>query len=145
MKVIIEDVGPDGEEALILRCREIDESLVKLINQFKSGGQVLNVLKEGEWFRVEPKEVFYFESVDNKVFLYTGAECFEMKQKLYEIEQELGGGDFFRISKSVIANLSKMKSLAPAFNGRMEAVLKNGEKLMISRQYVGKLKEKLGL
>ncbi|MEZ3472541.1 MAG: LytTR family transcriptional regulator DNA-binding domain-containing protein, partial [Lachnospiraceae bacterium] len=32
-----------------------------------------------------------------------------------------------------------------AFNGRFEAFMRNGERVMISRQYVSALKEKLGL
>ena len=46
---------------------------------------------------------------------------------------------------SGILNLDKIKSLSPAFGGRFEALLKNGEKTVISRQYVGVLKKKLGL
>ena len=42
-------------------------------------------------------------------------------------------------------NLNKIRRLAPAFGGRYEALLENGEKVIISRQYVGMLKEKLGV
>ena len=52
---------------------------------------------------------------------------------------------FFRANKAVIVNLNKIKSLSPAFGGRFEAVLKNGYKVIISRSYVPKLKELLGL
>ena len=92
-----------------------------------------------------PKEIFYFEAVDNKVFLYLEKDVYETKQKLYELEELFRGTDFVRVSKSVILNLSKVKSLSPAFNGRFEATMKNGEKLIVSRAYVPALKEKLGL
>ena len=145
MKVIIEDVGPDGEEELILRCREVDERLMRLINRVKAGNQFLNAQKDGKWFRLSPGEIYYIEAVDNRVYLYAQKEVYESRNRLYELEGELGPGDFFRISKSVIVNLSKIKSLTPAFSGRLEAVLKNGEKVIISRQYVARLKEVLGL
>lgn len=58
---------------------------------------------------------------------------------------QYAGTDFFRVSKSVILNLSKVKSFSPSFNGRFEAVMKNGERIMISRQYVPLLKTKLGI
>lgn len=58
---------------------------------------------------------------------------------------ELPGWMFVRVSKSVILNVNKIKSLAPAFGGRYEALLKNGEKIIISRQYVSSLKEVLGV
>lgn len=145
MKVIIEDIGSGEEEQLILRCRELDDSLVKLINRLKTGDMRLTAQKDGKWFRMEPKEIYYIESVDNKVFFYSGTNCYESRQKLYELESLLGDSDFFRISKSAIVNLTKIKSLAPAFNGRLEAMLQNGERVIISRQYVVRLKEALGL
>ncbi len=29
MKIIIEDIGPDEEEAVIIRCREVDEAVMQ--------------------------------------------------------------------------------------------------------------------
>ena len=54
------------------------------------------------------------------------------------------GTEFLRISKSTIADVSKFHRLSPAFNGRLEAKLKNGETIIVSRQYVPALKQKLG-
>ena len=96
-------------------------------------------------FFVEPAEVFYFESVDQKVFAYCASEVYQVRSKLYELLDELPGWIFVRVSKSVILNINKMKSLTPAFGGRYEALLKNGEKVIISRQYVSSLKEVLGV
>ena len=145
MKVIIEDIGQGEEEQIVIRCRELDESLMKLINGFKTGNTKITATSEGNIFQIEPKEIYYFEAVDNKVFLYGKTEVYETKRKLYEVENELEGNDFFRASKSVILNITKIKSLTPAFSGRLEALLKNGERVIISRQYVGELKNKLGL
>ena len=94
---------------------------------------------------MHPDSVYYFESVDNKVFAYEKAEVSELKQKLYELEQRFAGTDFIRISKSMILNLAKVERFAPSFSGRFEAILQNGEKVMISRQYVPALKKQLGL
>ena len=92
-----------------------------------------------------PKDVYYFESVDNKVFAYCEKQVYEVRKKLYELESDLSGTDFLRISKSVIVDLSKIRNLSPSFNGRLEALLRNGEKIIISRQYIPALKKKLDL
>jgi DNA-binding LytR/AlgR family response regulator len=97
-----------------------------------------------EIHRVSPSDIFYIETVDNKTFLYCESDVYEAKQKLYELE-ELRMTDFLRISKSVIVNLSKIKSLAPSMSGKLEATLKNGERVVISRQYVNELKKNLGI
>lgn len=52
--------------------------------------------------QIKLSDVYYFESVDNKVFMYCRDKVFESKQKLYELEQVVEGKKFFRASKSSI-------------------------------------------
>ena len=110
-----------------------------------AGGAGKAHARQERLFRILPSAVYYFEAVDNRVFAYLEKEVYETKLKLYELEERLAGTDFFRASKSTVINLAKVESLSPAFNGRFEAAMKNGEKLIVSRQYVPVLKEKLGL
>lgn len=145
MKVTIVDIGEGEEEEIILKCRSLDDNMVKLINRLKQGGSKLTAYKDGGMFFIDSGEVFYFESVDQKVFAYCKSEVYLVKSKLYELMDELPGWIFVRVSKSVILNVNQIKSLTPAFGGRYEALLKNGEKVIISRQYVGLLKEQLGV
>ena len=145
MKITIQDL-PDGEEEeIIIRCRGMDEQLMKLVYALRTGREKLTVSREDRLFQIPPSSVYYFEAVDNKVFAYLDKDVYETKYKLYELEDKLFGTDFFRASKSTVVNLAMVESLSPAFNGRFEARMKNGERLIISRQYVPVLKEKLGL
>ncbi|MDF2541289.1 MAG: LytTR family transcriptional regulator [Herbinix sp.] len=145
MKIIIEDCNPDEEEQIIIRCSNMSETVMKLISELKMGQKKLTGTKDGNIIMIEPQNVYYFEGVDNKVFIYCKQNVYETKLKLYEIEAAYENSDFFRASKSVIINISKVRSLSPAFSGRLEALLFNGEKVIISRQYVPELKKKLGL
>jgi DNA-binding LytR/AlgR family response regulator len=83
--------------------------------------------------------------VDGKIFFYTENELYEATAKLYQIEESLKHLQFARISKTVIANLDKMLSIRKAENSRLVATLVNQEKLVVSRQYVSEIKEKLGV
>ena len=85
-------------------------------------------------------EVFYFEAVDERVFAYTKNMTFELKSRLYEIENAYVDRHFIRCSKSFVINLMKLESISPALNGRFMANMKNSEKIIISRQYVPSLK-----
>ena len=145
MKIIIEDIGPDEEEAVIIRCREVDEAVMQLVNGLKLKKEKLTVRQGEKILQIEPGDIYYFEAVDNKVFLYLEKNVYETKLKLYELERRFAGTDFFRVSKSVILNLSKVKNFTPEFSGRFEALMKNGERVGISRQYVPLLKNKLGI
>lgn len=144
MKIIIEDIGPDEDEEIIIRCREVDESILQLVNGLKIKKEKLAVKNGERILQIEPGEIYYFEAVDNKVFLYMQNSVYETKLKLYELERRFAGTDFFRVSKSVILNLAKVENFYPSFNGRFEALMKNDERVVISRQYVPLLKRKLG-
>ena len=145
MKITITEPSEGEEDEIIVRCRHMDQQLLKLIYAIKAGRERITALQDGDYFQVAPDEIYYFEAVDSKVFLYLDKEVYETKLKLYELEEIFRNTDFFRASKSCIVNLAKVKSLSPAFNGRFEAFMRNGERVMISRQYVSALKEKLGL
>ena len=146
MKITILEKEPGEEDEIIVKCGQLDEKLMLLINQFKSGGKgKMNFYKDSKIVLVEPAEVLYFESVDDKVFAYTKDCVYETKAKLYQLEEELPVSAFFRASKAVIVNLDKIDSLAPVFGGRFEAILENGYKVVVSRNYLNELKERLGL
>lgn len=145
MKITIQECPPEEEEEIIIRCRSMDESLLRLIYSLRAGRDKLTVSKGDKIFQVKPEEIYYFEAVDNRVFACMEKEVYDTRNKLYELEALLQNTDFFRASKSTIINLARVKNICPAFNGRFEVCMENGERLMVSRQYVPDLKKKLGL
>lgn len=145
MKITILPPEPGREDEIIIRCAQLDDGLLNLIYNLKAEKYKLTAYTDQGITMLSPREVYYFEAVDNKVFVYCEKQVYEVKKKLYELEADLAGTDFLRISKSTIVDLSKIVHLSAAFNGRLEARLKNGEKIIISRQYVPNLKKKLGI
>lgn len=145
MKITILAPEPGQEDEIIIRCHHLDDKLLAAIDTLKTGTSKIPAFSEKGITMLLPKDIYYFESVDNKVFAYCEKQVYEVRKKLYELESELSGTDFLRISKSTIVDLSKIRNLSPAFNGRLEALLRNGERIVISRQYVPALKKKLDL
>ena len=145
MKITVLEKKPGEEDEIIIKCDYLTDNITKLLNQFKTGKTKMNFYKKEKIVLVEQDEVLYFESVDDKVFAYTANDVFETKTKLYLLENELPATSFFRANKAVIVNLDKIDSLSPAFGGRFEAVLQNGYRVIISRNYVNSLKELLKL
>lgn len=137
VKITIIDKKEDEEDEIIVKCSELDESLLELINSFKKGTAKLSFYQGSKIVFVDETDIYYFESVENRVFAYTESEVYEIKLKLYELEEKYSYSDYFRANKVV--------SVSPAFGGRFEATLKNDCKIIISRMYVPKFKEKLGI
>jgi len=144
LKIIFEEPPAGAEERIIVQCHNISPELLNMLNALKTPSSMLIGYMNSDIHRVSPSDIFYFEAVDKKTFIYCERDVYESKLKLYELE-ELAMNDFFKISKSVIVNLSKIKSLSPSLSGRVEAVLTNTERVIISRQYVSELKKALGI
>lgn len=102
----------------------------------------LAVTKNGVVSRLFFTEIYYFESVDERTFVYAKSKVYEYGEKLYEVEAKMGKYGFARISKSTIVNIGKIKEIRPQFNGRFEALLDNGERQIVNRHYVSGLKDK---
>lgn len=144
MKIVIEEPADSSEDEVIIRCHEMTPELLRILALLKA--QDALIAYDGNRInRVRPSVIYYIETVDNRTFLYCKDKVYESKQKLYELEEALAGMDFLRASKSAIINLSKVRQLNPALSGRFEALLENGEKIIISRQYMGDLKKRLGI
>jgi len=145
MKVIIEQSIDQKEVEIIIRCNHVDESLKELINQIKAHGQTITC-KEGRLtYAIPAEQIFYFETVDDKLFAYCQDEIHECRLKLHEVEVKLKDLRFIRISKSSILNLNYLMRVKPLLNGKYEATLLNEEKLIISRNYVPNVKKKMGI
>lgn len=133
------------ETEIIIKTREMTDELSEIIACLSLIGNTVAGTKDSAVTFVPLREILYFESVDNKTFFYTKDEVYEVKSKLYELSEKLANTSFVRISKSTIANLKKLRSIKRAKGSRLEGELINGEKLLVSRQYVNEIKKKLGV
>lgn len=145
MKISIVEISQDLEEEIVIRCHKADEEIDDIINKLKKENLILLGYQNDYIHRIKLNDIYYFEAVEGKVFIYCRDNVFEVKQKLYELEELCKGKNCFRASKSTILNITKISSVYPTISGRFEAVLDNGERAVISRQYVPVLKNMLGL
>ena len=143
MDVRIEQIGSAEEELVLIRCRAVTEEVREIAAFVRSRQGHLSGTADAKQYEIAVSDVFYIESVDGKTFLYTSERVFETAYRIYELEEMLKTKHFLRISKAMLVNLMKIQSIQPAFNGRFTAVLRSGEKIIISRNYVKSLKAAL--
>ncbi len=144
-KFTIKQIDKSQDEEIVIKCHEINDDVLGIVEKLKKTESILLGNKDNEVFRLPIKDIYYVESVDNKTFVCMQKNVYECKMKLYEIEELLQGTKLFRCSKSMILNVTKIRSVSPSLNGRFEAKLMNGESVVISRQYVPNLKKLLGM
>lgn len=144
MKTRIELISEDQPEEIVVRCYSITDEIQNMISFIENDKKIIGY-KRGTAYPLKMSDIYYFEIVDQKAFIYCEKDIYESKMKLYEFERETDGTSFFRASKSLIINADKIDSIKPSLSGRFEVILLNKEKLIVSRQYVRVLKHMIGL
>lgn len=135
-----------------LSCSEI-EVTVKYSKKSREVNRIIALLQsidmrikcdsENAERMINVSDIYYIESVDKKTFVYLEKSVYRTDFRLYQLKDKLREYGFVQISKSCILNINALESIKPLFNSRMEAVLKNGERVYINRNYLSEVKEAL--
>lgn len=140
MKVSIKKIEDKREEQVIIECVEVSREVERVKAFVLTAGTILSGKIDERSYQFDLSEVYYFEAVDEYVFAYTKNKIYKLKIRLYKLLEAYEEQYFVRVSKAFLINLMKLKSIRPALNGRFTAEMKNGEEIIISRQYVPQLK-----
>ena len=101
----------------------------------KTGGRV---------FFLKTRDIDWVEAAGNYLRVHVGSDTHMIRQTMSGIEEQLDPKLFFRIHRSQIVNIDRIKELQPLFNGEYEVLLRTGARLTLSRTYRDKLQERLG-
>jgi len=89
---------------------------------------------------INASEIFYIEFIDRKTIINCENNNFYSNEPLYQIYKKLKNIGFYQINKYCILNLNKLKKIKQLPNSHLEAVLKNGKQLYVTRKYLNDLK-----
>ena len=143
MKLTIDKNELYLDPEIIVKCKEIDDVLQDIISYIGIADKKMVGEVDGELFFIPLNNILYFESVDKTVYIYTDKQVYRSSAKLYVLEEQLADTYFSRVSKTTILNLKKLNSVRSAKNAKLEGLLINKEKILISRQYVAEIKKRL--
>jgi DNA-binding LytR/AlgR family response regulator len=90
---------------------------------------------DGEEILLDPKDIYYLDHIDRKLFAYTRNGVFRLMNTLASCEDMLWNYGFVRVSKSNLINIFKIKQLKPDLNMKVYASFDNGERICINRSY----------
>lgn len=145
MKIKVEEQALINDIEIIIYCHKHDKRVQKIIEQLEYTQKKIICKKNKEIYSLYLSDILYIESIDEKTFVYLQNDVYENAYKLYMLEELLQHDGFIRISKSLLMNLDALKSVKALLNGKYEATLINGEKLVISRNYVKAFKKVFGI
>lgn len=137
------DPGCEGVSVTITAGALTDE--VKALARRLEGGETLLGWRDGEAFPLPAEELLRCYGEDKGVKAQTARGVFDLRERLYELEGRLDRHTFVRISQSEIVNLHKVTALDLKLTGTIKMTLTGGTVCYVSRRYVKKIKEALGL
>ena len=145
MKITINIDENVSETEITINCNQLTDEIENIMATLRILNQQMLVSKEEETHLIDVGKISYVEALERRTFVYTQEDMFESKLKLYEMEEKLCRLGFFRISKSCLVNLKFIKTIRNDVERRLRLTLKNGEQVMVSRQYAEEIKKRLGV
>ena len=140
MEIKVRKIGGQEQEYIEIGCHA-EDTRVKSIVRFVKGLDGSVPGSKGEHiYEIPVVDIFYIESVDDKIFAYTCDDVIRLEGTLAGIIQKLGDERFFRCSKSMIINIDKVDSLHSLSSNRIDATMEGGEHIMISRTYASEFR-----
>lgn len=144
MKIDI-DIDKRYEEIqVILRANEMNDETMEILEKLKTTKNKYILGKsDKKVYILDVKDIYFFYSENQKVFVETEDFRYEVDERLYEIEENFKNTSFIRVSKFSIVNLKKVKNIDMSFSGNLTINFINGKKESISRRYISKIKDYL--
>ena len=133
---------------------KLDESCKEpkiIIHTDKMTEEVSQIVKfaaiheNGEIILLEQTEIIRIYAENDRVYAKTKDGSYRLKARLYELEERLNKKMFIRISNSEIINLKEVKKFDLSFSGTICVSMSDKTATYVSRRYVRKIKQVLGL
>ncbi|NFD28647.1 LytTR family transcriptional regulator [Clostridium botulinum] len=146
MRIRIEVDNKIEEDEVIIRCSEISKDVKKIQTMLNDmllyEKQIIFYRGDTEYY-LSLEEVLFFETEGNGIGAHTIDNIYNVKYKLYELEEFLPGY-FMRVSKSTILNTNHIYSITRRISSSSKVEFQNTHKqVYVSRYYYKPLKIKL--
>ncbi len=133
-EMLVKVLSPGETEELQALLRRLEEP--RRLTGFRQGTAV----------PLEAAEVLRFYGEDKEVRAQAlGGAVYTVRLRLYELEERLDRKAFVRVSHSEIVNWKRVTALDLSLSGTIRVTLEGGVATYVSRRYVKKIKEVLGI
>ena len=125
------------EPKVIIITDKVNDEINDILNTLSSKTPEAEILS--------PEDIIRIYAAGGKTFASVSKKEYILRQRLYELEEQLTKHSFVRISNSEIINLKKVRNFDLSLSGTICVTLSDGTATYVSRRYVSKIKQVLGL
>ncbi len=146
MKIEIQLDSTCKEPKVIILTDKLGEEVNAIFRKLSDEGpKLLLGFTAEDAVPMDEDQIVRIYAQNGKVFCVTQQGVYTLRQRLYELEEQLDPSRFVRISNSEIVNLRKIRRFDLSLVGTICVSLANGESTYVSRRYVSKIKQILNL
>lgn len=127
---------------IIIEYPKYNEFVSGVVKTIKSIDMEFSASDDDKQIRIPLSEIYYFEIVERKIFIYTQKEVYRLALTTTDLEDITKGSDIVRISRTCLINIQHLKGIKQIRNSHLEAELDNSEKLIVSRKYLKDIKQR---
>lgn len=140
-RLIIDDTQDEEVVATVHQRSTLTDALETLILQHTGNDKLPGYIDE-DMKLLSFQDIECITVLDGKTVAITrDAKQYKIKQRLYELEQQLPAC-FIRINKSTLANENRLEKFTPTFSGAVDAVFKCGYREYVSRRCFAAIKRR---
>ncbi|GAA3634204.1 LytTR family DNA-binding domain-containing protein [Lactobacillus hamsteri] len=145
MKVKLE-INPDCKETEVtISAAKMDAEIEKLYKMLQDGEKNLSQIegfKDNVSYYLNLSEILFFETDSKVVMAHTAKNAYQVKYKLYELEDILGS-NFMRVAKSTILNLDQIHAITRSISNCQIQFQDSYKTVYVSRHYYRDLRNRL--
>ena len=144
MKLHIERSDDCVEDEIVIRCREVNASILAIKAHIQDFALPKLIFYQGnQAFYLRREDIFFFETEGDQVYAHTHNDSFLVRHRLYELEAMLSH-PFMRIAKGTIVNTTHIYAIYRNFTASSKIQFSGTHKhVYVSRHYHKALKEKM--
>lgn len=128
---------------VLIRYAQMNKTVRRLASLVKTFNIAVKCKLDSRDVLVNVSDILYIESVDKRSFVYCDKEVYRTDLRLYQLIEEYSDCGLLQVSKSCLVNINMLKSIRPLMNSRLEATLKNDERINVTRKYVSGIRTKM--
>ncbi len=137
-------IKEDEEERVLIYAHDRTRLVDDIESLVLSSGIDLTGSYDNEIIKIDINDVVCFISENNKVYALVGDKKYQIKYRLYQIE-ELNLNIFIKVNQSCLANKTKIKRFESTIGGSLKVVFNNEYVDFIARRELKNVKKRMGL
>ncbi|CDZ23915.1 response regulator [[Clostridium] cellulosi] len=146
MKVEVKIDESVSEPKIIIVTDKMTEEINEIVRTISgTQPQMIAGFKGDTVTMLDKRDILRIYAANGKVYAVTASDEYVLRYRLYELEECLKRESFVRISNSEVVNLKKVKNFDLSFTGTICVTLTDGTVTYVSRRYVSRIKEVLGI